>query len=132
MDDLGIEFSFRIEHPKEDLMLAAEKLGIEPFRIWVAGAQRETPTGLKLDGRYDRSYCCLRPKLEKGLYAAQAIEKFLSEVEKHNDYWAELASSGGSFMIVIFNESDERYVDEFDWSLLKRLSKLEISLGFDC
>lgn len=124
--------SFQIKHPEENLEIAAKKMGINPFRIWRAGSQRETPKGKMLDGKYDYSYCCLRLENREGLCGSDLIASFLEELEKHHKYWSDLSSSGGKLSLVIFNEKDKSsYVDEFDWQLLDRLSKLKISLGFD-
>lgn len=127
-----MKISFQIRHPEENLEIAGKKLGISPFRIWEAGHQRETPKGKELEGKYDQSYCCLRLENKEGVCGSGLIVEFLDKLESDQKYWSDLLLSGGKFSLVVFRESDKgNCVDEFDWRLLGRLSKLNISLGFD-
>ncbi|MFU8778640.1 MAG: DUF4279 domain-containing protein [Roseovarius sp.] len=132
MSDLGFKISFRITHPEENLKIAAEKLEMKPFRIWRSGDQRQTPKGKKLDGKHDSSYCCVDLDGIEGHSVSEKLEKFLEKADKHHNYWVDLANTGGNLSIVVYNEGDGRFVDVFNWRLLEHLSRLKISLGFEC
>lgn len=132
MESLSFKVSLHITHPERDLSFVESMVGIKPFRVWVAGDQRKTPKGALLDGKYDYSYCCLRLESQSGLNGSDLLSKLLLDLESDFNYWSDFLLSGGTLSLVIFNESEEgRYIDRFDYRLLGRLSKLNISLELD-
>lgn len=134
MENCKFKVSLHLKHADGDLEPLAVNLGLKPFRIWKAGSQRATPKGKILNGQYDHSYCCVRLENKKKSSVSELVSKLLDKMEIDYEQWIDFSVSGGELSLIVFNEEDEaerHYVDEFDWQLLGRLSKLRISLGFD-
>lgn len=124
--------SFQITHTVRDLALVSEALGVEPFRIWKAGDPRTTPTGRRLEGQYDRSYCCLRIACGDEQSASEAMSAFLTKIEAHKTLFDDLISSGGKLRLVVHDLTATTFRDEFDSYLLMRLANQGIALGIEC
>ena len=56
MNPYKYSVSLRIFHPYIDPDDITEQIKILPTRKWKAGEPRSTPTGTKINGKYDNSY----------------------------------------------------------------------------
>lgn len=126
-----ISLSLRVQQPQDDLEFLKDVLGVEPFRCWKQGDQKSTPQGKLLEGVYDISYCCLRFGYCEQERLCEHIEVFLDQVELHKTSLLSIVNSGGSLELGLFFMESCKLVDVIEWSILKRLSNLQISLGFD-
>lgn len=124
--------SFQITHTTRDLVLVSDVLRVEPFRIWKAGDPRTTPTGRRLEGHYDHSYCCLRIACGDGQSASEAMGTFLTKIEAHKTLFDDLINSGGKLRMVVHDLTATSFRDEFDSYLLMRLANQGIALGIEC
>jgi hypothetical protein len=109
-------------------------LGLTPKRSWMAGAPRKTPKGNPLEGVYDASYWTCR--LVDGTWPDRelpaAIEAALDQLAPKQDWFVEIAASGGTSELFVgwfFDEGNSG--DTLDHRLLGRLSSFAMNLSFD-
>ena len=130
--DYKIALSFKVHHPQDNLEFLKTLLGVEPFRSWNKDEVRLTPKGKHLEGVYKNSYCCLRFNNNEKKSICEHLEIFLDKVEPHRDELLKVIDTGGSMGLDLFFLENDKIVEVINWSILKRLSDLKISLGFDC
>jgi hypothetical protein len=112
------------------------KLGIQPFREWMAGEPRLTPKGETLKGINRESYWVAELHREKSLLSRKiALEDFLAEqlarFKKMEKYFRHIRKTGGRVEFFVGLFCDKNMGAEFPFSLLATMGKLGIELSLD-
>ena len=128
--DKGLRVSFHVKHPTAPLDCIPIRLGMSPFRIWLAGDCRKTPKGDFLEGNYTFSYCCIRLN-DEDRDIIDLIEEFLDVTSQYRAEFQALYETGGCFSLNIFDVSDGRLAIVFETELLQRLASMHFSLGLE-
>ena len=128
--------SLRISHPTINPDTITMKLGIQPFREWMAGEPRLTPKGQKLKGINRETYWVAELHREKSLLSRKVeLEDFLAEqltrFKKMERYFRHIRRTGGrvEFFVGLFCEKNMGA--EFPSWLLATMGKLSIELSLD-
>ncbi|MGX9417343.1 DUF4279 domain-containing protein [Vibrio sp. WJH972] len=131
MNSYRYKVSLRVRHPYIEPERICEELGLTPSRMWCAGKERRTPTGAKLDGIYDETYCTFRLPHEDD----ERLPEFLLKANKHlksnAEFFDEIVSTGGDVEYFIGWFINGNSGDVFDSTLIQQLAKLNITLSFD-
>jgi hypothetical protein len=131
MADARFTISLRLRHPSMDPRDMSAAIGAEPHRQWKAGDRRVHPSGTLLEGHRDATYWCLGFPDEKESSLADALERHVARLRNCKQFLDDFHASGGSaeFFIGWFVERNSG--DVLEWSLLRELADLHISLSFD-
>jgi hypothetical protein len=128
--------SIRISHPTINPDTLTKKLGLQPSRSWMAGAQRSTPKGNILKGINKNTYWTAVLHREKNLSSRKRpLENFLSEqlarLKKVEKYLKYIRKTGGRIEFFVGLFCDKNMGAEIPSSLLAAMGKLGIDLSLD-
>ena len=128
--------SLRIAHPTVNPDTITMKLGIQPFREWMAGEPRLTPKGQTLKGINKETYWVAELNRGKSLLSRKiALEDFLAEqlarFKKMEKYFRHIRKTGGRVEFFVGLFCDKNMGAEFPSSLLATMGKLGIELSLD-
>ncbi len=128
--------SLRISHPTINPDTITVKLGIQPFRKWMAGEPRLTPKGQTLKGINKGTYWVAELHKEKSLLSRKmALEDFLAEqlarFKPMRKYFGHIRKTGGRIEFFVGLFCDKNMGAEFPSSLLETTGKLGIDLSLD-
>ena len=106
-----------------------ETLGLPAQSIWKAGDIRVAPNGRVLGGNHKRSYCSieLKPKVD----LPESLAAALTYLRPHKDFLVRLSMDGVKFRFFIGWFSEFNSGERFEWTLLRDIADLNISLDFD-
>jgi hypothetical protein len=122
--------SLRIVHPTCDLSAFDLILGEHALRSWVAGSERSTPTGGKLDGINSNSYRAYSVHNESSsIGITDAIVSVTEKLESHQDRITEMLGAEGTMELFISVIDPDAPGDTLPWALLHRLGSLRVSLS---
>ena len=122
--------SLRIVHPTCDLSAFDLILEEQASRSWVAGSERSTPTGSKLDGVNSNSYRAYSGYNESSsIGIAEAIASVAGKLESHKNSIAEILGEDGAMELFISVIDPDAPGDTLPWALLYRLGCLQVSLS---
>lgn len=114
--------SLRIVHPTCDLSAFDFILGEQASRSWVAGSERSTPTGSKLDGTNSNSYRAYSIYNESSsIGITDAIVSVAEKLEFHKDGITEILGADGAMELFISVINLDAPGDNLPWALLYRL-----------
>jgi hypothetical protein len=131
MASFRYELSLRMEHPDADLSAVCGKLDLVPARAWRAGEPRITPAGNPLAGTYERSYCTIDIKHGANELPCEALRGLVKRLMSKKELLEELSGTGGNFNVFIGWYSNGNSGERFDWSVLRDLADLKLSLDLD-
>jgi len=91
-----------IVHPSMDPAEITAGLGLEGHFVPPVGAQRKTPSGMLLPGKYrgTRWRHSTRYHVEDQWFAA-AVGEFVERLERHKAFFANVRSTGGRAMVIV-------------------------------
>jgi len=131
MADARFKISLRLRHPSMDPREMSKAIGMDAKFQWRAGDRRMTPAGTLLEGHREHSYCCLNFPEDQQKSLSHVLGKHVSSLRKFKQFLDEFHASGGSAEFFIGWFVDRNSGDILDWSLLRELADLHISLSFD-
>ena|ERR1700738_5329801 len=123
--------SLSLHHPTRDLAVVCAALGLAPRPIWKAGDERQTPTGRKIGGFRDSSYCSIELGIRSREPLSEKFDAALVLLRPHRAILRELSSEGGRVTFYIGWFCDEHTGDLLPWKLLEEMSDLRIELEFN-
>jgi len=128
--------SLRISHPAINPDAITKKLGLQPFRKWMAGERRSTPRGNTLKGINKETYWVAELHREKYLLSRKMVlEDFLAEqlvrFQKMGKYFGHIRKTGGQVEFFVGLFCDKNMGAEVPCLLLAGMGKLGIDLSFD-
>lgn len=114
-------------HPVE----ICSKLGMIPSVKHIDGEQRKTPKGTKLDGNYERHYCCFDMVTNDGEHLPDALGRLADGLQQHKLLFERIRSTGGTVMFYVNWHSPGNTGESLDADLLSKIGQLGIDLGLD-
>jgi hypothetical protein len=121
-----------IIHPSLDPMEISASLKLDAQFQHRVGDQRYTPTGIELSGSYPDTRWRYTERYEtEGQHFVQQLEGFVDALRRHKTYFAYLASTGGSMMIVVNFLGDGYFGDQISAATMTKLSELGFDLGIE-
>ena len=133
MEIFRFSASIRMRHPSMDPEVITAALGIEPARAWRAGQDRVQKDGTKIGtGLYENSYWASHRKRGEDQELIEVLNSDLTLLEQKREFISEFLSTSGHITYYVSWFSSERSGGlELHWSLLKRLSDLQLNLSLD-
>jgi hypothetical protein len=119
-------YSFDVE-PSEICAL----LNRSPKRIWRIGDPRVSPSGTRLNGNYEESYCSFPITREGDEELEELIERLANSLIQHKDLFARIRAGGGRIDLFVGWYSVGNTGAVFSSVLMKLLSDLHIDLSLD-
>ena len=128
--------ALRISHPTMNPDIITKKLGLQPFRKWMAGERRSTPKGNILKGINRETYWVAELHSEKRLLSRKmTLEDFLTEqlarFKKMEIYFANIRKAGGRIEFFVGLFCDNNTGVEVSSRLLAGMGKLGIDVSLD-
>jgi len=128
--------SLRVSHPTVNPDTITQKLGLQPFRKWMAGEARSTPKGTKLKGINRETFWAAELHRGKSLLSQKmALEDFLAEqlvrLKKVEKYFRHIRTTGGRIEFFVGLFCEKNMGAEVPSSLLAAMGKLGIDLSLD-
>jgi hypothetical protein len=122
-----------IVHPSLDPAGITQALGMEGHFSNRVGDQRKTPKGTLLSGVYPdtRWRHCIRRAVTEHLFALEVVE-FVSKLESHKEFFANVRATGGSASVIIQFLGDGYLADQIPSATLAKLAELGLDLGIEC
>jgi hypothetical protein len=122
-----------IVHPTMDPAEITTALGLEGHFVHPVGAQRKTPSGMLLPGKYKdtRWRHSIRHHVEEQWFAA-AVGEFVERLLPHKAFLHHLRSTGGRAMLIVQFLGDGYFGDEIGRPTLAKLVELELDFGIEC
>jgi hypothetical protein len=129
--DYTCKLTLWIEHPDADLSDIPNRLGLKAERLWKKGDPRITPSGRARGGYYRSSYCNIPFAADRDGGLPADLLAAIAILKPHQAYLAGLTAAGIKlrFFVGWFSELNSR--DVLDWTLLKEIAALHISLDLD-
>jgi hypothetical protein len=120
--------SFRVFHPTINPEKISIQLALQPKISWCVGDVRKTPKGVCLGSKYESSYWCYEIDNRNDISLIEILQGFTQRLECHQDFLANLRSTGGrlEYFVGWFNEINSGEV--FDYTLLSKIANLQIDL----
>jgi hypothetical protein len=120
--------SLHLHRPTHDLAVVCAALGLAPQHIWKAADERRTPTGTKIGGFRDSSYCSIEFGVRSREPLSERFDAALVLLRPHRAILRELSSGGGRAAFYIGWFCDEHTGDALPWKILEEMSDLRIDL----
>ena len=125
--------SLRLRHPNIDPAEISRTLGMQSNGSWRAGEQRRTPKGNPLNGVRSETYWYADivegESITKRLVSA--LHEALDKLELHESFLKRIRDEGGRAEFFVGWYIKSQAGEDFDQSLLSRLTKLQIDLALD-
>jgi hypothetical protein len=121
--------SFSACHDSADLSVLPEVIGLPAARCWKAGDLRVSPRGAATGGHFTYSSCGIEFAAAESLPAS--LVAAVARLKPHKDFLLQLANKGVQFRFFIGWFSDFNSGERLEWSLLRDIADLQISLDFD-
>ncbi len=128
--------SLRVIHPNFHPDDITENIGIQPWRSWMAGNPRSTPTGKLLNGVYNETYWTAELHKAKSLHSIKIpLEDFLAGqvrlLLKCRSFLKRIRKTGGrtEFFVGLF--CTKNMGAELPSSLLGSMAEMGIDLSLD-
>ena len=133
----GTSRRFQVElfivHPTMKPAEITAALGLDGHVIHPVGAQRTTPKGTPLPGKYRDSRWRHSVRYEiKDQWFAEVVTKLVDRLVPHKSFLRNLRSTGGRTCVVVQFLGDGYFGDEIPRDTLAKLVDLELDLGIEC
>lgn len=131
MNSLEFSLSLRTHSFDVDPSEICTLLGRSPKWHWRMGDARVSPSGLKLNGNYEKSYCSFQIARENNEDLDQLIERVVNDLVQHKDLLTRIRAEGGWVDLFIGWYSTGNTGVVFSSVLMKLLADLGIDLAID-
>jgi hypothetical protein len=106
-------------------------MGLAVGRSWLAGAARETPTGSPLPGVYRESYAYGDLQQHSSDALSDQLDQALGFIEGQAQILDAFLDRAGRAELFIGWHFERNSGDVLDWTLLRRIADLRLSLILD-
>lgn len=132
-DTTDYRFGIRllIRHPTIDPSLISKKLNLTPQHFWRAGADRKTPQGDPLPGKYTDTMWGYSYEIEGARYFFKEVAAFAEKLKPHKVLLDSIIDTGGFVDLIVNLPGDINIGDNLDWRELQKLAELRVVLGIE-
>jgi len=127
----SFKVSLWITHPTIDPEDISRALSLSPSRQTKVGQQRATPAGGPLEGTYQFSSWRHQFDTSSVIDLSEFLAWLVQRLEQHTGYFVNLAREDGSVVLLCTILADGNWDEEFQHTLLRRLSDMAIDLRLD-
>ncbi|MEO1206471.1 MAG: DUF4279 domain-containing protein [Pseudomonadota bacterium] len=92
---------FSVTHPEKQSQDILGALELAPDRCQEKGAQRMTPKGRPLEGRYNETKCSFSKAYTGSNSLGNEIDNLLNHLMKRKDFLREITATGGSILLYV-------------------------------